>query len=118
VDGAVLGPEAFVLRFFLDGPGDRLLLVNLGIECRYSHMPEPLIAPPEGLRWRKLWSTEEPEYGGCGYAGPEAADGWIIPGHAAAVLKPAPPTAEELRREDRLEMETIEKRKREKEEHG
>ena len=30
VDGAVLAPEAFVLRFFGDGGDDRLLLVNLG----------------------------------------------------------------------------------------
>jgi len=32
VDGAVLGPEAFVLRFFSPAEGDRLLVVNLGAD--------------------------------------------------------------------------------------
>src|SRR5262249_19239688 len=50
VDGAVLGPEAFVLRFF-EHPGgtggqDRLLLVNLGRDLKLEPAPEPLLAPP------------------------------------------------------------------------
>ena len=117
IDGAVLGPEAFVLRFFEGGAGDRLLIVNLGIDLHLALAPEPLLAPPEGRRWKKLWSTEEPEYGGCGYPAPECDENWILLGHAAVVLEPRAPTDEELLREERLEQETTVKRKREKEEH-
>jgi maltooligosyltrehalose trehalohydrolase len=88
VDGAVLGPEAFVLRFFHEG-GDRLLVVNLGLDLPLAHAPEPLLAPPEGLRWDALWSSEDPRYGGGGT--PVLEDGrrgWHIPGHCAVVLAP------------------------------
>lgn len=36
IDGAVLGPEAFVLRFFGAHNDDRLLVVNLGSDL---HLP-------------------------------------------------------------------------------
>ncbi len=118
VDGAALGPAAFVLRFFEEDAGDRLLIVNLGVDCHFNPAPEPLLAPPAGMRWKKLWSTEEPRYHGSGYPALETGENWIILGHAAVVLAPAAPSAEELRREKRLEQETIARRKREKEEHG
>jgi maltooligosyltrehalose trehalohydrolase len=44
IDGAVLGPEAFVLRFFGDNGHDRLLLVNLGLDLHLNPAPEPLLA--------------------------------------------------------------------------
>ena len=50
VDGAVLGPEAFVLRFFGENGSDRLLLVNLGRDLDLDSAPEPLLAPPAGMR--------------------------------------------------------------------
>ena len=89
LDGAVLGPEAFVLRFFGAGGDDRLLLVNL---CRDLHLdpaPEPLLAPPEGTAWEVLWASEDARYGGHGVAPPETEENWRIPGHAAQVLRPA-----------------------------
>ncbi|HUP30424.1 MAG TPA: malto-oligosyltrehalose trehalohydrolase [Usitatibacter sp.] len=89
IDGAVLGPEAFVLRFFAEGHQERLLLVNLGRDLTLKPAPEPLLAPPLGQRWRTLWASDDPRYGGCGTAEPERADGWYIPGHAAVVLAPA-----------------------------
>lgn len=90
VDGAVLGPEAFVLRFFsLDGT-DRLLVVNLGRDLRLDPVPEPLLAPPEGRRWETLWSSEHPRYGGAGSPPLETDEGWRIPGHSAVALLPAP----------------------------
>ncbi|MFC5305878.1 malto-oligosyltrehalose trehalohydrolase [Azospirillum picis] len=99
LDGAVLGEEAFVLRFFGEGgdgdhPGDRLLLVNLGRDLPLPALPEPLLAPrPDadgGGAWTVLWSSEEPVYGGCGTAPVEQPDGtWRLPGHAALVLGPA-----------------------------
>jgi maltooligosyltrehalose trehalohydrolase len=89
VDGAVLGPEAFLIRFFNE-PRDRLLLVNLGVDLLFAAAPEPLLAPPEKRRWGILWSSENPRYGGSGTAEVETDEGWRIPGHAAVVLCPVP----------------------------
>jgi maltooligosyltrehalose trehalohydrolase len=88
VDGAVLGSEAFVLRFFEES-GDRLLLINLGLDLNYDPAPEPLLAPPEDHFWETLWSSEHPDYGGCGTPELDSGDNWRIPGHAAVVLRPA-----------------------------
>lgn len=93
VDGAVLGPEAFVLRYFGDAGdagGDRLLLVNLGLDLRLVPAPEPLLAPPLNARWETLWSSEEPRYGGDGTPPLETDEGWFVPGHAAVALRPVP----------------------------
>lgn len=87
-DGAVLGSEAFLLRFFDAENGDRLLLVNLGLDLHLCIAPEPLLAPPERKRWDILWSSESPKYGGAGTAALETEDSWRIPGHAAVVLIP------------------------------
>lgn len=92
VDGAVLDDEAFVLRFFGDdvtGRDDRLLLVNLGPDLNLNPAPEPLLAPPQRQQWIKLWSSEDPEYGGTGTPALETTLNWMIPGHAAIVMRPA-----------------------------
>ena len=68
VDGAVLGEEALLLRFFGQDGNDRLLLVNLGLDLRLDPAPEPLLAPPEECVWELLWSSEDPAYGGTGTA--------------------------------------------------
>ena len=52
VDGAVLGDQAFVLRFFVDDGIDRLLVVNFGRDQHLAVCPEPLLAPPLGTEWR------------------------------------------------------------------
>jgi maltooligosyltrehalose trehalohydrolase len=88
VDGAVLGAQSLVLRFLENGPQDRLLIVNLGRDLHLDPAPEPLLAPPEGMRWETLWSSEELRYGGCGTSAVEGDEGWRIPGEAAVVLKP------------------------------
>jgi len=88
LDGAVLGPEAFLIRFFNETSGDRLLLVNLGADLHLRTAPEPLLAPPEKLRWEILWSSEHSRYGGSGTPAVETDDGWRIPGHATVVLFP------------------------------
>jgi maltooligosyltrehalose trehalohydrolase len=89
-DGAVLGPEAFVVRFFSDGfREDLLLVVNLGTELRLNPSPVPLLGPPENEEWVTLWSTEDPRYGGKGTPRLDSDLNWIIPAHAAVVLKPA-----------------------------
>jgi maltooligosyltrehalose trehalohydrolase len=90
VDGAVLGREAFVLRFFGDGGDDRLLVVNLGRDLNLNPAPEPLLAPPEGMVWTILWSSEDPRYKGAGTPPLETKNNWCLPGHAAVALSPAP----------------------------
>jgi maltooligosyltrehalose trehalohydrolase len=92
VDGAVLGEQAFVLRFFSgNGADDRLLFVNLGRDLHLVPAPEPLLAPPAMARWQVLWSSEEPRYGGAGAPPPEdEGGGWHLPGHAAVALRPGP----------------------------
>ncbi len=90
VDGAVLGPEAFVLRFFGEDGDDRLLVVNFGRDLRLNPAPEPLLAPPAGKLWSILWSSEAYAYGGAGTPTLETRDNWGIPGHAAVALAPAP----------------------------
>ncbi len=88
LDGAVLGPEALVLRFFGVNGDDRLLVVNFGLDLRLDPAPEPLLAPPESMRWKIIWSSENPKYGGSGTPPMDTLDNWYIPGHAAVVLGP------------------------------
>jgi maltooligosyltrehalose trehalohydrolase len=88
VDGAVLGEQAFVLRYFQGGRADRLLLVNFGRDLYLDQAPEPLLAPPEGCGWAVLWSSESRAYGGSGTPPPEARDGWRVMGEAAVVMAP------------------------------
>jgi maltooligosyltrehalose trehalohydrolase len=89
VDGAVLGEQAFVVRFFAPGDEDRLLVVNLGRDLHAQPAPEPLLAPPSGRLWAVRWSSEERKYGGCGTFPPDSVDGWRLPGEAAVLLVPA-----------------------------
>jgi len=90
VDGAVLAPEAFALRFFGPNQQDRLLFVNLGTDLHLNPSPEPLLAPVEGCRWELLWSSEAPCYGGGGTPALEGEENWRIPGHAAVVMASKP----------------------------
>jgi maltooligosyltrehalose trehalohydrolase len=90
MDGAVLGSAAFVVRFFAEDGHDRLLIVNLGRDLHFDPAPEPLLAPPEHLRWKTLWSSEDPCYGGSGTPPLETETNWHIPGEAAVVLTPTP----------------------------
>jgi maltooligosyltrehalose trehalohydrolase len=83
--GAVIGAEAFLLRFRSDEDDDRLLLVNLGCDLVWTPVAEPLAAPPQGRDWELLWSSEDPRYGGSG-TGLLDTKQWRIPGHAAIAL--------------------------------
>ncbi len=86
VDGAVLGPGAFVLRFFGSQSEDRLLLLNLATDLPLEPSPEPLLAPPCGRRWTQVWNSEDPAYGGAGSAPLRPDATWTIAGHSAVVL--------------------------------
>jgi maltooligosyltrehalose trehalohydrolase len=96
IDGAVLSDRVFVVRWFASDPRgawsaesdtrDRLIVVNLGADLHFDPAPEPLLAPPAGMAWNILWSSEDPEYGGAGTSPLEQDDGWHIPGHATVVM--------------------------------
>jgi len=92
LDGAVLAPEALVLRFFGPGghDGDRLLLLNLGRDLTLRVAPEPLLAPPEHLRWEVLWSSEDPRYEGGGTPEVVTPEGLRVPGESAVALAGRP----------------------------
>jgi maltooligosyltrehalose trehalohydrolase len=89
VHGAVLGNEAFVLRFFGGPHGDRLLLVNLGRDLDLRPAPEPLLATPEHMQWETVFSSEDPRYGGSGSPPMRKTGSWNIPGHCAVVMSGA-----------------------------
>jgi len=87
VDGAVLGPEAFVLRYFADDGDDRLLVVNLGRRQFLSPAAEPLLAPPLGFEWETLWTSASPRYGGPGAVPVVTQQQWNLPAEAAVALR-------------------------------
>jgi maltooligosyltrehalose trehalohydrolase len=87
LDGAVLSEHAFVLRYFGESMGDRLLVINFGARLHASPIPEPLLAPSRGGSWRTVFSTESPKYGGWGTPPLETiSDGWWIPAECAVLL--------------------------------
>ncbi len=88
VFGAVIGAEAFVLRFFGENSDDRLLIVNLDRDVELKPAPEPLLAPPPDCEWELIWSSESPEYGGSGVLPFDGLTEVRLPGRAAIVLKP------------------------------
>jgi maltooligosyltrehalose trehalohydrolase len=90
IDGAVLDPEAFVMRYFADADLDRLLIVNFGRDLHLDPAVELLLAPPEQMQWDILWSSEHPRYGGSGTPPLETENGWRILAEAAVVLFPKP----------------------------
>jgi maltooligosyltrehalose trehalohydrolase len=92
IDGAVIGPQAFVLRYFGEADGaDRLLVVNFGRDVHLEAAPEPLLAPPRGHLWTVIWSSEDPRYDGGGTYELETPDeGWRVPGESATALAPRP----------------------------
>ena len=97
VDGAVLGDQAFVLRFFADDGMDRLLVVNLGRDLHLLTCPEPLLAPPRKAKWEVVFSTEDPRYGGSGTGPVEtASEGWRVAGEAAVALAAVPDGGSEV----------------------
>jgi maltooligosyltrehalose trehalohydrolase len=92
IEGAVLGPECFLLRYSAArAEDDRLLLVNLGRELLLAPAPEPLLGPPERTAWRLLFCSEERRYGGEGAVAPvPEGRAWRIGGQSASLLAPAP----------------------------
>lgn len=86
VDGAVIGRDAFVLRYKGNKKEDRLLIVNLGPDMRFDPCPEPLLAPLTGCTWELIWAADDPLYGGRGVRSALQNNIWNIPGHTAQVF--------------------------------
>jgi maltooligosyltrehalose trehalohydrolase len=93
IDAASLSPDCFVVRYFGDD-ADRLLIVNFGPDLLYAPIPQPLLAPPAGMTWSMLWSSELPRYGGSGAPTVETEEGWRISGESAIVLEAVTPKEE------------------------
>jgi maltooligosyltrehalose trehalohydrolase len=91
IEGSVIGPEAFLLRWFDEEGDDRLLFINLGRDYIMYPIAEPLLAPPAGRQWALLWSSDEPRYGGMGTPTFDNKS-WPVLGHAAIVFRAEPIT--------------------------
>src|SRR5690606_29836336 len=84
--GALLGPRAFLLRFFHPS-GHRLIAVNLGDDLVLDPAPEPLLVPRADRRWQLLLDSDHPKYGGKGYAEPEREGAWQLTAQSASVFR-------------------------------
>ena len=90
IDGATLAEFAFVMRWYSDEYGDRLLLVNFDREQVLAAAPEPLLAPCLKARWQLVWTSEQPCYGGHGEVMPvDEEQRWHVPAYSATVLRSA-----------------------------
>ena len=87
LDGAVLGPQALILRYAAPMDDDRLLVVNLGPDLNCVPGPEPLLAPVQEGSWMLQWSSEHPRYGGSGIITPLTEEGWRIPAATATLFR-------------------------------
>jgi maltooligosyltrehalose trehalohydrolase len=88
IDGAVLGPASFILRYFSKDNDDRLLVINLGEAQVLEPASEPLLAPPLGCKWETLWTSDSPRYSGAGAALTAAPELWVLPGESMVALQP------------------------------
>lgn len=86
IDGAVLSEHGFVLRWFDAVHGDRLLVVNLGVDIPLRPMPEPLLASPPAKQWSLVWSSEDIRYDGIGIESPLTEQGWRLPAESAVLF--------------------------------
>ncbi|MGH7284130.1 MAG: DUF3459 domain-containing protein, partial [Polyangiaceae bacterium] len=86
-DGAILGPEAFCMRWISRSHGDLLGVVNFGHDLEIAHPAEPLLAPLEDSSWTMTWSSEEITWGGGGAVAPEDELGnWRLQAESFALL--------------------------------
>ena len=87
IDGAVLGPASFVLRYFSKENNDRLLIVNFGESQALHPASEPLLAPPTGCKWETLWTSDSLCYGGAGAIAIANEEQWFLPAESTFVLR-------------------------------
>lgn len=72
------------------GDGDRLLVVNTGIDWKPRTVTDPIVATPDGKPWRTLWTSDALVYGGRGAVPVDGDDGWTFPGRSAVLLACGP----------------------------
>lgn len=89
IDGATLGTDSFLIRYFGGEDGDRILLINFGPDYYFNPCPEPLLAPGLNMEFEILLSSEALKYAGEGTP-PINIPYWKILGHSAIVLKTRP----------------------------
>lgn len=89
IDAAVLSDSCFVVRSWNE-IGERLLVVNFGPDLFRKYMAEPLVAPPEGMEWSPIWSSEDTIYGGNGAPQFEDEGGWHVAGESAIAFAAVP----------------------------
>ncbi len=87
IDGASIGVDCLLLRYFGDGGDDRLLIANFGRDFVLSPLAQPLLAPPPRHRWRMLWMSDDLRYGGTGTAPLEVNAPCPVKGETTTVLK-------------------------------
>lgn len=87
IDGAIIGTDVLLLRYFGE-KGDRLILCNFGKDVKMCSIAEPLFAPPLGTSWKVLLTTEEARFGGTGCPSIDEDPDWILAAYAAYVLTP------------------------------
>ena len=87
IDGAVLGPASFVLRYFSKENNDRVLIVNFGESQALHPASEPLLAPPIGCKWETLWTSDSLCYGGAGAIAIANEEQWFLPAESTFVLR-------------------------------
>ncbi len=86
IDGAVLGTDCLVLRYFGEEDGDRVLIVNFGPDYYFLPSPEPLLGTALNDPLQLQWSSESTIYGGGGTP-PINKPSWKLLGHSAILLK-------------------------------
>jgi maltooligosyltrehalose trehalohydrolase len=85
IEGAVLGPHAFLLRY--KGLGnDKLVMINLGNDLDLTPCPQPLLAPAADCAWQLIWGSEDVRYGGNGIVPALSQGPWYMPGRSAQVF--------------------------------
>ena len=90
IDGAVVGRDLFVIRYFgsIDDD-DRLLIFNMGSDAVLNPVPEPLMAPSGRHTWKMKWYSEAPVYGGSGVPTVLRENAWWkIAGNCAFLMVP------------------------------
>jgi len=90
IDGAVLAPASFVIRYFSERNDDRLLIVNFGERHVLHPSSEPLLAPPPGCRWETIWTSDSQRYGGTDSTAVSAPGQWVLATESTVVLGPRP----------------------------
>jgi len=66
------------------------VVVNLGRQERLEPAPEPLLAPPLGFQWERVWSSDLPKYGGPGEVAVVTQESWALPGEATVAMRLIP----------------------------